>query len=116
MLRCGQGWSCPPSFSRPADQPGTGRAHSTPPLLTHHASCACTSLLSPFAQGSLLAPSATDPVAAPGVLPWLPTLAASWYASARAIGPPPAQPVRIQAGPEGAWMLVCPGSAAVPAS
>lgn len=61
-------------------------------------------------QGSLVAPSATDPVLAPGVLPWLPTLAASWYASARAIGPPPAQPVRIQAGPEGAMMLVCGGT------
>lgn len=61
-------------------------------------------------QGSLVAPSATDPVLAPGVLPWLPTLAASWYASARAIGPPPAQPVRLQAGPEGAMMLVCGGT------
>ncbi len=70
-------------------------------------------------QGSLLAPSAADPVAAPGVLPWLPTLAASWYASARAIGPPPAQAVRIQAGPDGALMLVCAGplgSAGVAAS
>ena len=63
----------------------------------------------PCLQGSLVAPSSLDPLLAPGVLPWLPTLAASWYASARAIGPPPAAPVRIQAGSEGAMMLVCSG-------
>lgn len=58
-------------------------------------------------QGSLVAPSSMDPLLAPGVLPWLPLLAASWYASARAIGPPAAASVRIQAGPNGAMMLVC---------
>ena len=57
-------------------------------------------------RGSLRSPASPEPLAAPGVLPWLSTVAASWYARAGG-GPPPAQRVRVTAGAEGATLLVC---------
>lgn len=61
-------------------------------------------------RGSLLSPAAPAALAAPGVLPWLSTVAASWYARA-GDQLPPQQQVKVTAGSEGATLVVCPSSA-----